>query len=344
MKFLDEVRVTVRAGKGGDGCCSFRREKFIEFGGPDGGNGGSGGNVVATMNRHLNTLVDFRYRKHHFASNGRPGSGSLKSGKQGSDCVLHVPPGTSIMEVDSLRLLADITDETPHAVIASGGRGGVGNACYKSSCNRAPRKFTYGFPGEEFDIIMRLKIFADVGLVGMPNAGKSMLLSKVSNACPAVAPYPFTTIHPVLGVVHVHNSEFILADIPGLIEGAHSGRGLGDRFLAHLERCNVLLYIIDATSADIINDYRIINQEIQLYGNQLTNKRSIIALNKIDVISPQDINDRVALLQDEIGDSEIWTISGYTGAGVKNLLDKVQNVLTSVNSGIITEAQPWYPL
>ena len=282
MKFLDEAKVYIRSGDGGNGCVSFRREKFIEYGGPNGGDGGNGGDVVAEAVDGLNTLIDYRYQQHFTAKNGRGGMGKDRHGANGADMVLKVPVGTQIYEDDGETLLADLTELGQRVVLAHGGNGGFGNAHFKSSTNRAPRHANPGQPGTELTIRLRLKLIADAGVVGLPNAGKSTFLAAVSAAKPKIADYPFTTLHPQLGVVDVGGREFVLADIPGLIEGAHEGVGLGDRFLGHVERCRVLLHLVDGTGEDAGEAYKTVRAELAAYGHDLTDKPEIVALSKAD--------------------------------------------------------------
>src|SRR6266705_3013757 len=289
MKFLDEAKVYIRSGDGGNGCMSFRREKFIEFGGPNGGDGGRGGDVVVVAVDGLNTLIDYRYQQHYTAQDGRPGMGKDRHGASGSDMVMKVPAGTQIYEEDGETLLADLTEVGQQAVLAKGGNGGFGNAHFKSSTNRAPRHANPGQPGEERTIRLRLKLIADAGIVGLPNAGKSTFLAAVSAARPKIADYPFTTLHPQLGVVDVDGREFVLADSPGLIAGAHEGAGLGDRFLGHVERCRVLLHLVDGLNEDAGAAYRAVRHELEAYGHGLLDKPEIVALNKIDAVTPDEL-------------------------------------------------------
>jgi GTP-binding protein len=289
MKFLDQARVYVRSGNGGAGALSFRREKFIEFGGPDGGDGGRGGDVVIEVADGLNTLIDFRYQQHFKAKTGGHGMGKNRAGARGPPAVLRVPAGTQVFEEDGETLIADLTEAGRRVVIARGGNGGFGNAHFKSSTNRAPRRANPGQEGEERTICLRLKLIADAGLVGLPNAGKSTLLATVSAAKPKIADYPFTTLDPGLGVVAVEGREFVLADIPGLIEGAHDGAGLGDRFLGHIERCRVLLHLVDATSEHAGKAYKTVRRELEAYGAGLAQKPQIIALSKIDAVDPETL-------------------------------------------------------
>src|SRR5215471_11834116 len=280
MKFLDEAKIYIRSGDGGNGCVSFRREKFIEFGGPNGGDGGRGGDVIAEAVDGLNTLIDYRYQQHFKARDGRAGMGKDRHGADGEDMVMKVPVGTQIYEEDGETLLADLARAGERALLAKGGNGGFGNAHFKTSTNRAPRRANPGQPGEERTIRLRLKLIADAGIVGLPNAGKSTFLSAVSAAKLKIADYPFTTLHPQLGVVRVDEREFVLADLPGLIEGAHEGVGLGDRFLGHTERCRVLLHLVDGTSENPGEAYRIVRGELEAYGHGLTDKPEIVALSK----------------------------------------------------------------
>ncbi|NMJ40224.1 GTPase ObgE [Roseomonas sp. JC162] len=320
MKFLDEAKVWVKAGDGGDGVIAFRREKFIEFGGPDGGNGGKGGNVIAEAVEGLNTLIDYRYAQHFKARKGGNGAGSDRTGAGSDDVVLKVPVGTQILAEDRETLIADLDAPGKRVVIAKGGDGGHGNAHFKTSTNRAPRRADKGWPGEERWIWLRLKLIADAGLVGLPNAGKSTFLAAVSAARPKIADYPFTTLHPQLGVVRLNaTEEFVLADIPGLIEGAHEGAGLGDRFLGHIERCAVLLHLIDGTQADPAGAYRTIREELEGYGHGLTDKPEIVALNKVDAMTPQAKASRVKALERACG-GKVLVISGATGEGVPDVL------------------------
>src|SRR5215467_12267236 len=297
MKFLDEAKVYVRSGDGGNGCVSFRREKFIEFGGPNGGDGGKGGDVVVEAVDGINTLIDYRYQEHFKAKNGRAGMGKDRHGANGQDIVLKVPAGTQVYEENGEVLLADLIEVGQRALIARGGNGGFGNAHFKSSTNRAPRHANPGQPGEELTIRLRLKLIADAGIVGLPNAGKSTFLAAVSAAKPKIADYPFTTLVPQLGVVEIDGREFVLADIPGLIEGAHEGTGLGDRFLGHVERCRVLLHLVDGTGEHAGKDYKTVRAELEAYGGGLTDKHEIVALSKIDAMTPEQIKEQAARLK-----------------------------------------------
>jgi GTP-binding protein len=297
MKFLDQAKIYIRSGDGGAGCVSFRREKFIEFGGPDGGDGGRGGDVVAECVDGLNTLIDYRYQQHFKARTGGHGMGKNRSGANGGNIVLKVPRGTQVFDEDNETLLADLTAPGERAVLARGGNGGFGNAHFKSSTNRAPRRANPGLAGEERTIWLRLKLIADAGLVGLPNAGKSTFLAVVSAARPKIADYPFTTLHPQLGVVASDDREFVLADIPGLIAGAHEGAGLGDRFLGHVERCRVLLHLVDGTSEHAGRAYKTVREEMAAYGHGLADKPEIVALSKADALSPEMLKEQKARLK-----------------------------------------------
>jgi GTP-binding protein len=331
MKFLDEAKIYVKAGDGGPGCVAFRREKFIEFGGPDGGDGGRGGDVIVECVKSLNTLIDYRYQQHFKAGRGGHGMGQNRSGAGGKDMVLKVPVGTQILEDDKETPVADLTRPGQRVVLAKGGDGGFGNAHFKSSTNRAPRQSTPGWPGEERWVWLRLKLIADVGLVGLPNAGKSTLLAAVTRARPKIAAYPFTTLHPNLGVAGVAGEEFVLADIPGLIEGAHQGAGLGTRFLGHIERCRVLLHLVDGTEADVAKAYRTVRAELKAYGGGLDKKAEIVALNKCDALTA----DAIAAKRLELAKArfksrakaklkEIHVISGVAGTGLPALLRRLR--------------------
>ncbi len=328
MKFLDEAKIYVKSGDGGAGCLSFRREKYIEFGGPDGGNGGRGGDVVAEAVEGLNTLIDFRYRQHFKAKRGDHGRGRDKTGAAAGRLVVPVPVGTQILDADKRLVLADLTQIGQTAVLAKGGDGGFGNAHYKSSTNRAPRRADPGWPGEERWLWLRLKLIADAGLVGLPNAGKSTFLAAVSRARPKVADYPFTTLHPVLGVVEADHEAFVLADIPGLIEGAHTGAGLGDRFLGHVERCGVLLHLVDGTQEDLADAYRAIRGELAAYGHGLADKPELVALNKADALAPEAVEEKRAALAAG-AEKEVFTLSGATGQGVPEVLRRLRSEIAS---------------
>jgi GTP-binding protein len=319
MKFLDEAKIYVKSGDGGPGCIAFRREKFIEYGGPDGGDGGRGGDVVVLAMDGLNTLIDYRYQQHFKARRGEPGSGQNRSGAAGAEIVLKVPVGTQIFEDDKETLVADFTRVGQRLVLCKGGGGGYGNAHYKSSTNRSPRRADPGWPGEERWLWLRLKLIADAGLVGLPNAGKSTFLAAVSRARPKIADYPFTTLTPHLGVVRLDDLEFVLADIPGLIEGAHEGRGRGTRFLGHVERCSVLLHLVDGTADDVAAAYRTVRREIKLYGATLASKKEVVALNKCDALSPAEIKSKSAALA-RVSRRKVLTLSGVAGTGVAQVL------------------------
>src|SRR5689334_16073207 len=297
MKFLDEAKVYIASGAGGNGCVSFRREKFIEFGGPNGGDGGKGGDVVVEAVDGLNTLIDYRFQQHFKAQRGENGMGKDRHGANGNDIVLRVPAGTQVYEEDGETLLADLTEIGQRVMIAKGGNGGFGNAHFKSSTNRAPRNANPGQPAEELTIRLRLKLIADAGLIGLPNAGKSTFLATVTAAKPKIADYPFTTLHPQLGVVRVDDREFVLADLPGLIEGAHEGVGLGDRFLGHTERCRVLLHLVDGTSEHAGRDYKTVRTELEAYGHGLADKPEIVALTKADAMTPEQVETQSAKLK-----------------------------------------------
>jgi GTPase len=333
MKFLDEAKVWVKAGDGGDGVVAFRREKYIEFGGPDGGNGGKGGDVTVQAVEGLNTLIDYRYAQHFKARKGGNGAGSDRTGAASEDVVLKVPVGTQILAEDKETLLADLTDAGQRVVIVRGGDGGHGNAHFKSSTNRAPRRADKGYPGEERWIWLRLKLIADAGLVGLPNAGKSTFLAAVSAARPKIADYPFTTLHPQLGVVRLNaTEEFVLADIPGLIEGAHEGAGLGDRFLGHVERCAVLLHLVDGTQPDAAAAYHTIRAELAGYGHGLAEKPEIVALNKADAMTPQARTSRLRALERACG-RPVRLVSGASGEGVAEVLRALADAVAAARKG-----------
>ena len=322
MKFLDQAKIYIKAGNGGSGSASFRREKFVEFGGPDGGDGGNGGSIIFESERNLNTLIDYRYRQHFKSENGKPGSKKNKTGASGSDLILKVPVGTQIYEEDNNSLIYDFTKNKEKFVLASGGRGGLGNTRFKTSSNRAPRKKTEGKIGEEFWIWLQLKVIADVGIIGLPNAGKSSFLSKCTRAKPKIANYPFTTINPNLGVLNINHTEIILADIPGLIEGSHKGIGLGDKFLRHIERCKTLIHLIDISEEDILGNYLKIRNELSKYDKKILKKKEIIIFNKSDLVEMQSINRKIKEFRKKIKKSyEITSLVSF-----KNF-DKVKNII-----------------
>jgi len=322
MKFLDQAKVYVRSGNGGAGAVSFLREKFLEFGGPNGGNGGRGGDVIIKCVDGLNTLIDYRYQQHHKAATGTHGMGKDRHGAKGADVVLKVPVGTQVFEEDNETLIVDFTEVGQEVVLLAGGNGGFGNAHFKTSANQAPRRANPGIEGTEKWVWLRLKLIADAGLVGLPNAGKSTFLAAVSAAKPKIADYPFTTLHPNLGVVSIGERDFVLADIPGLIEGAHEGAGIGDRFLGHVERCAVLIHLIDGTQDDIKLAYTTIRHELASYAEELADKPEILVLNKIDALDADAIKEKTKILK-KLSKAEVLTSSGATGLGVEQVLYKV---------------------
>ncbi len=326
MKFLDQAKIYVQSGKGGPGCVSFHREKYVEFGGPDGGNGGKGGDVYFEAINTLNTLIDFRYQQHYKAEGGHHGSGRNRTGAGGNDCTIRVPVGTQIMDEDGETVLLDLTEDGQKIKFLKGGDGGFGNAHYKSSTNQAPRRFAPGWPAQEAAVWLQLKLIADVGLVGLPNAGKSTFLAACSNAKPKIADYPFTTLHPNLGVVKAGERDFVIADIPGLIEGASEGHGLGDRFLGHVERTSVLLHIIDCTQDDIVKDYKTIRHELTEYGGDLANRREIVAINKADALGPELALDQAKTLEDAIG-KKVYVMSAVSGENTKEIMHKLADIV-----------------
>jgi GTPase len=332
VKFLDEAKVYVASGAGGNGCIAFRREKFIEFGGPSGGDGGKGGDVIVEAVDGLNTLIDYRFQQHFKAKPGGNGMGKDRHGANGKDVVLKVPVGTQVYEEDGETLLADLTRTGERVMLMKGGNGGFGNAYFKSATNQAPRKANPGQPGEERTIRLRLKLIADAGLIGLPNAGKSTFLAAVSAAKPKIADYPFTTLRPQLGVVRVDEREFVLADLPGLIEGAHEGIGLGDRFLGHSERCNVLLHLVDGTGDDPGEAYRIVRGELASYGHGLTEKPEIVALTKSDALTPEAIKTQTAKLKKAAGKSPL-VLSAQSGQGVPEALRALFKVIDRKREG-----------
>jgi GTP-binding protein len=331
MKFLDQAKIWVKAGDGGNGCVAFRREKFIEFGGPWGGDGGKGGDVVVEAVANLNTLIDYRYAQHFKAERGEDGKGKEMTGRGGADLVLKVPVGTEILADDRATVLADLTEAGQRVMLCRGGRGGFGNTHYKSSTNRAPRRADPGETGEERWVWLRLKLIADAGLIGLPNAGKSTFLAATSAAKPKIADYPFTTLHPQLGVVRLGDSEFVLADIPGLIEGAHEGAGLGDRFLGHIERCRVLLHLVDGTLESPSRAYRTVREELDAYGAGLAEKPEIVALNKIDAVEPRALAARQRALAKAAG-RKVLLVSCATGKGVDAVLRALWSVIAEAKA------------
>ena len=343
MKFLDEAKVYVRSGDGGNGCVSFRREKFIEYGGPDGGDGGRGGDVVLECVGGLNTLIDYRYQQHFKAAKGVNGAGRNRTGANGKDAVLKVPAGTQVFDEDGETLLADLTEIGERAVLFEGGNGGFGNEHFKSSTNRSPRRANPGQPGVERRIRLRLKLIADAGIVGLPNAGKSTFLATVSAAKPKIAGYPFTTLHPQLGVVRVDAREFVLADIPGLIEGAHEGAGLGDRFLGHVERCGALLHLIDATEEDVVGAWKTVRAELAAYGEGLAKKPELVALSKSDALTKKTLAEKKAKLKRAIK-REPLVLSAHSGEGVKEALRALLALVEKRRrKETPKEARPWQP-
>jgi len=344
MKFLDLAKVYIRSGAGGGGSVSFRREKFIEYGGPDGGDGGKGGAVLAEAVDGLNTLIDFRYQQHFFAKNGQPGMGRQRTGKDGDDIILRVPVGTEILDEDQETVIADMTEIGQRVELARGGNGGFGNLHFKSATNQAPRRANPGQEGVERTLWLRLKLIADAGLLGLPNAGKSTFLAATSNARPKIADYPFTTLHPNLGVVGVDEAEFVIADIPGLIDGAHQGRGIGDRFLGHVERCSVLLHLVDGTSETIAEDYATIIHELEAYGGDLADKPRVTALNKIDALDDDERQAARAALEEAVG-GPVLMMSGVSREGVTEVLRAVRAEISEdrLRHKPVAEAAPWQP-
>lgn len=337
MKFLDEAKIYVRSGDGGPGCVAFRREKFIEFGGPDGGAGGRGGDVIAVAVNNLNTLIDYRYQQHFKARRGHHGEGQNRTGAAGPDIVLKFPVGTVLLENDKETEIADLVRPGMRVVLATGGRGGKGNTWFKSSTNQAPRHAQPGEPGAERWIWVRLKLIADAGIVGLPNAGKSTFLAAVSHAKPKIADYPFTTLTPALGVVGADETEFVLADLPGLIEGAHEGVGLGDRFLGHMERCRVILHLVDGTGENVAAAYCVVRRELAAYGKGLAEKPEIVALNKIDALTPDEIARKKRALARATGKGKtVRALSGVSGAGVQEVL---RALVATIRAGQAAEAE-----
>jgi len=343
MKFLDQAKVYIRSGSGGNGCVSFRREKFIEFGGPNGGDGGRGGNVWAEAAENLNTLIDYRFQQHIAARNGGNGMGKEMAGANGNDAVLKVPVGTQIYEEDNETLIADLDHVGARVLLAKGGNGGFGNAHFKSSTNQAPRRANPGQPAEEKTIWLRLKLIADAGLIGLPNAGKSTFLARVSAARPKIADYPFTTLNPQLGMVRIGGTDFVIADLPGLIEGAHEGAGLGTRFLGHAERTRVILHLVDGTQSEIARAYKTIRNELQNYGHGLADKPEIVVLNKTDAIPTDALKRKTASLERASG-QKVIAMSGVTGDGVDQVLYAIVRKLNESRLGKGEETTPeWAP-
>ena len=327
MKFLDQVKIYIKAGNGGDGSPSFRREKFIEYGGPDGGDGGKGGSVILKAEQNLNTLIDFRYQQHHKAKRGENGAGQNRTGKSGEDLILKVPLGTQVFEEDNKTFIYDFMKISEEFIAAAGGKGGLGNTRFKSSTNRAPRKFTKGTQGEEFTIWLQLKTIADIGIIGLPNAGKSSLLASVTNANPKIANYQFTTLNPNLGVASYDNKEITIADITGLVEGAHKGTGLGIQFLKHIERCKSLLHLIDITSEDLKKSYQQVKNELKKYSNKLTKKKELIVLNKIDLIDEKEVNHIIKDFKKNTK-SEVIAVSTFNKSSVSKIKSKLLNYVS----------------
>lgn len=345
MHFLDQAKVFIKSGDGGQGAVSFRREKFVEYGGPDGGNGGKGGDIIFEAVPGLNTLIDFRYTQHFRAPRGKGGAGRNRTGGGGDDLIIRVPVGTQIISDDKEHVLADFTEAGVKKVFLRGGDGGRGNMSYKTSTNRAPRQHGTGWPGEEMYVWLRLKLLADAGLLGLPNAGKSTFINAVSNANAKVGDYPFTTLRPQLGVVSHSNREFVLADIPGLIEGAADGAGVGDRFLGHIERCRVLLHLVDATGDNPVGAWRTVRREIEAYGGGLTDKAEVIGLNKIDALEPAEVKKLATKLK-RASKAEVMPLSGAGGDGVDAVLDRLLEAI-GIESGAAAaalEEKPWSPI
>jgi GTP-binding protein len=343
MHFLDQAKIYIRSGAGGPGAVGFRREKFIEYGGPDGGDGGKGGDIIFEAVEGLNTLIDFRYTQHFKAPRGKGGSGQNRTGAGGDDLVIKVPIGTQVLSEDKEHVLADFTEVGQRMVFLRGGDGGRGNASYKTSTNRAPRQHGTGWPGEEMWVWLRLKLLADIGLVGLPNAGKSTFLNAVTNANVKIGAYPFTTLHPQLGVVQHRGREFVVADIPGLIEGAAEGAGIGDRFLGHIERCRVLLHLVDANAEDVAEAYRIVRDELDAYGAGLEDKAEVVALNKADTLDDELLDALSEELEAECGQAPL-RLSGAAGTGVEAVLDALVRHLTEEAEAEEVHEGDWSPL
>ena len=333
MKFLDLTKVYIRSGSGGGGCVSFRREKYIEYGGPDGGDGGKGGSVIAEAVDGLNTLIDFRYQQHFFAKNGTPGMGKQRTGKNGTDIVLNVPVGTEVLDVQK-NLIVDLISKGQRSLLLAGGSGGFGNMAFKSSTNQAPRRANPGLKGSEAKIVLRLKLIADVGLLGLPNAGKSTFLASTSNAKPKIADYPFTTLVPNLGIVAIDSEEFVIADIPGLIDGASEGKGLGDQFLGHVERSSILLHSVDGTSDSIQNDFETLIEELKKYSYSLYLKPRITVLNKIDALTAKEIKQKSESLM-KLSGSNVLCMSGFTKIGTSDVL---RHLSIAIKNNLITNS------
>ena len=349
MQFLDEAKVYVRSGDGGNGCVSFRREKFVEFGGPDGGAGGRGGNVIVECVANLNTLLDYRYKQHFKAKKGGHGKGQNRAGAKGADVVLKVPPGTQVFDEDGETLIADLINPGHRIVLLRGGNGGFGNAHFKSSTNQAPRHANPGQPGEELNIWLRLKLIADAGIIGLPNAGKSTFLAAVSAAKPKIADYPFTTLHPNLGVVRIDGFDFVLADIPGLIEGAHEGAGIGDRFLGHVERTAVLLHLIDATLPDVAEAYAVVRGEVEAFGAGLEDKPEVVALSKADAVPMDELKKKARALKKKARTAPL-IVSAAAGEGVPQVLRAlaveikcVRAAMKQETAAVASPSQRWRP-
>lgn len=346
MKFLDQAKIYIRSGDGGNGCVAFRREKYIEFGGPFGGDGGKGGDVYVECVDNLNTLIDYRYQQHYKAKNGENGMGKNRTGAGGTDCTIKVPPGTEVYAEDGETLLADLVNVGDRVMLAQGGNGGFGNMRFKSATNQAPYHANAGLPGLEMTIWLRLKLIADAGLIGLPNAGKSTFLATVTQARPKIANYPFTTLHPNLGVVEAGDTSFVLADIPGLIEGANEGAGLGVRFLGHIERCRVLLHLVDANEDDVADAYKTVRRELKAYGAEIEKKKEIVALSKCDSLSEEAIAEKIEALKKACRKKPL-VLSAVSGAGVKEALFALTREITrqdefdDAQSG--EEKQPWTP-
>ena len=339
MKFLDQAKIHIQSGNGGNGCVSFRREKFVEFGGPNGGNGGKGGDIIIKCVDGLNTLIDYRYRQHFKAKNGSPGMGSDKTGRSGEDTIIEVPRGTLILEEDNEEVIADVVNKDQSLTILKGGNGGFGNAHFKSSENQTPRTANDGENGQEKWIWLRLKLIADIGLIGLPNAGKSTLISTVSEAKPKIADYPFTTLNPVLGIAKYNDNELVIADIPGLIEGAHEGKGLGDRFLGHIERCNLLLHLIDANDSDVINSWKTVRNEISAYSKELDEKKEIIVLSKSDSINEEKLDEKLIILKDYTN-KDVFKMSSVTRKGITSILRILHDNISKTEDDDIKGWQP----